>query len=168
MHVVVATSGGVDSATAIGMHLKAGDQVTAVTLDYGQLSVREIHAAQEVTTWYNQQRSTTHPVEHIIIGASGLGPALSWKRAAGIPLSALAPLDPSGDEPTIAITPNRNMIIASIAGGIAWAGNASEVVLGIHAGRPGYPDCTPVFLDTLTALRSVQGMRAPASGIRRC
>ena len=151
MHVVVTTSGGIDSTTTMALRLHSGTRVVAVTLDYGQRNVQEIHAAQSVIEWFNNQPSITHPVEHIIIGASNLGPALAWRSP-----TTLEQLEPLGDgDLTFPVVPNRNMIIASIAGGIAEACGASEVVLGVHTGRPQLPDCTPGFLDDLNrCLRS--------------
>ena len=45
------------------------------------------------------------------------------------------------------VVPNRNMIMLSIAGGVAVADKANRIAIGVHAGDHFiYPDCRPEFI----------------------
>lgn len=138
---VVLASGGVDSTTAIVLRRSLGDEVLAVSVDYGQRHRREIEAAAEVARHYE--------IEHIVVDLAGLAAVLSG--------SALT--DPTVEVPdghytapvmAATVVPNRNAILANVAVGVAVARKAAAVVLGVHAGdHPIYPDCRPEFVDAL-------------------
>lgn len=50
------------------------------------------------------------------------------------------------------VVPNRNMIMLSIAGGVAVALGAQNIAIGVHAGDHFvYPDCRPLFLSLASA-----------------
>lgn len=158
-HTVVVLSGGLDSTVLFCCAMrewftntdkteeKVQNAVTAVTLDYGQRHIREIDAAKKIV----ESLSAEHPdtkTDHVIVRIPNIGTALP---------SALT--DTTIDVPhghyaapsmTATIVPNRNMIIGSIAAGIAVTRGADSVVLGVHAGdHPVYPDCRPEFVTAL-------------------
>jgi len=48
------------------------------------------------------------------------------------------------------VVPNRNMIMASVAAGLAVSSGADTLVLGVHSGDHAiYPDCRPEFINAL-------------------
>lgn len=142
-HTVVVASGGIDSTAAMALHAAAGDNITAVTVDYGQRHRREIDAARQVAEFYD--------ANHLIVTAPALSAVLG-----GSALTDSTVEVPHGHyaAPSMAATvvPNRNAILANIAVGVAIAVKADAVVLGVHAGdHPIYPDCRPAFIDALQA-----------------
>lgn len=157
---VVVLSGGLDSTVALWKELfKAsinGCSVAAVTVDYGQRHHREIDSARAIVSHWEQEsisrREHGRPaasLTHTVINAEGLGAALP-----GSALTDQTIQVPHGHyaAPSMASTvvPNRNMIISSIAGGVATAHGARRLVLGVHAGdHPIYPDCRPEFIEAL-------------------
>jgi 7-cyano-7-deazaguanine synthase len=66
------------------------------------------------------------------------------------------------------VVPNRNMIMLSIATGIAVARGASTVSTAVHAGDHAiYPDCRPTFISLMsqTAQIATEGFHAPGFSI---
>jgi 7-cyano-7-deazaguanine synthase len=48
------------------------------------------------------------------------------------------------------VVPNRNMVMLSMAAGIAISNNCTGLVTGVHAGdHDVYPDCRPEFIEAL-------------------
>jgi len=170
-YAVVVLSGGLDSTVALWSELltatidlrlgptieeRCARGVTAVTVDYGQRHRREISAARAVVECWQAEaahrmsegrRAIT--LDHVIVEAPSLGHVLS-----GSALTDQTIAVPHGHytAPTMVdtIVPNRNMIISSIAAGIAVARKAERLVLGVHAGdHPIYPDCRPEFVQSL-------------------
>jgi 7-cyano-7-deazaguanine synthase len=160
---VVVLSGGLDSTVALWSTLfhtslhNSAERVIAVTVDYGQRHLREIGAAQAIVDWYrlhtpkwvksNEQPKS--PLEHVIIAAPSLGQALPGSaltdRRTAVPHGHYA-----APSMVSTVVPNRNMIIASMAAGVAVAHDADRLVLGVHAGdHPIYPDCRPEFVEAL-------------------
>lgn len=154
---VVVLSGGLDSTVALWWalrHSEPEEKFTALTVDYGQRHVREIAAADAVGNWYRIKAGRDkmlgepeHELDHVIIGAPGLGRALSGSaltdRSVAIPHGHYADANMAAT-----IVPNRNMIIMSMAAGVAIARGASRIVIGVHAGdHPVYPDCRPEFIE---------------------
>jgi 7-cyano-7-deazaguanine synthase len=49
------------------------------------------------------------------------------------------------------VSPNRNMILLSLAGAVAISHGCSTLAYAAHAGdHPIYPDCHPLFFDAMT------------------
>jgi len=134
-------SGGLDSTVLLHELLHAGDEVLALSIDYGQRHRIELEYAQRTV--------------------QKLG--IPWQRA---DLSAVAPLlagssQTSSDiavphghyaEETMKLTvvPNRNMIMLAVAGGWAISVKASRLAYGAHTGDHAiYPDCRPEFVDAM-------------------
>lgn len=142
-HTIVVLSGGIDSTVVMALAKARGDEVTAVTIDYGQRHRREIDAAADVARHYFAR--------HQVVNLAGLAAVLGG--------SALT--DPTVDVPhghyalpsmAATVVPNRNAILANVAVGVAVAVKADSIALGVHAGdHPVYPDCRPAFVDALAA-----------------
>lgn len=147
MKTLIVLSGGADSAT-LAYHLKAtGDELEAVSFDYGQRHKREIESAVVIAGHLG--------INHQVVLLPGLGKLLK-----GSALTDDAVAVPHGhyEEETMrqTVVPNRNTIMLSIAWGIACAGGFEAVALGIHAGDHFiYPDCRPGYVVQLQhALRA--------------
>lgn len=140
--MVAIVSGGMDSVTLAHILKAEGWEGTLLSVDYGQRHSRELQFAHAA--------------------ASDLG--LEWRTAdlTGIThlISSSALTDPDRDvpeghyaEPSMmqTVVPNRNMILLSVAIGLAVDEGAGYVFTGVHAGdHPIYPDCRPEFIEALS------------------
>lgn len=141
MKTVAIFSGGLDSTVMLHQLIGGGDEVLALSVDYGQRHRRELEHARSIAT--------------------DLG--LRWQLA---DLSAIRPLlagssQTSDDVPVPhghyaaenmkqTVVPNRNMIMLAVAAGWAISEKADRVAYGAHAGdHTIYPDCRPEFADAL-------------------
>jgi 7-cyano-7-deazaguanine synthase len=138
--IVVIVSGGMDSVTLVHYMLSLNYNVTMVSFDYGQKHKKELVFARELAREKN--------LNHVVVDLSSLGVHLA---------SALTSPDldvPEGhyaaDNMKATVVPNRNMIMISIAGGIAVAEGAVGVATGIHHGDHAiYPDCRDSFRNSI-------------------
>jgi 7-cyano-7-deazaguanine synthase len=144
---VIINSGGLDSTTLVYRAVFDGYDVITLSFDYGQRHSKELLFAQ----------GTAHRLD------------LEWRR---VDVSFLAPLFsnlgshsvlvnsdhavPDGhyahENMKQTVVPNRNMIMLSIAAGVAISADADIVMAGMHAGDHFiYPDCRPRFVANLNA-----------------
>ncbi|HUG92462.1 MAG TPA: 7-cyano-7-deazaguanine synthase QueC [Planctomycetaceae bacterium] len=141
MKTLAIFSGGLDSTVLIHELLAAGDEVLALSVNYGQRHRVELEHAGRI--------------------AARLG--IEWRLA---DLSAITPLlggssQTSPDVPVPhghytaesmkqTVVPNRNMILLSVAAGWAITRRADRLAYAAHAGdHTIYPDCRPVFVDAM-------------------
>jgi 7-cyano-7-deazaguanine synthase len=135
-------SGGIDSTVLLCQLLANGDDVRAVSIDYGQRhGARELEAASRI--------AAVEGVPHDVVDVSGLAALLPGSSqtdpSVAVPLGHYA--DPSM---RASIVPNRNMILLSAAAAICLAHGGEAVVYGAHAGDSDvYPDCREVFAGAL-------------------
>lgn len=149
MKVVSLLSGGIDSSTLL-YYLKKelNFDVTALTINYGQKHSKEINAARRI--------AFSLGVDWIYIELPELG---KWLKSALTTSDISVPEVPETAEhyDTLAVTvvPNRNMILLSIAAGIAQSIGANAVAYAAHYSDRGvYPDCRAEFVNALeVALR---------------
>jgi len=141
MKTVAVFSGGLDSTVLLRWLLDAGDEVVALSVDYGQRHRRELLHAERI--------------------AARLG--VPWRLA---DLSRIAPLL-AGSSQTSAdiavphghyaeesmkqtVVPNRNMIFLAVAAGWAISLRFDRVAYAAHTGdHTIYPDCRPEFIDAM-------------------
>lgn len=150
MPVIVALSGGMDSATLLGTlcrHYSFKTDICAVTFDYGSKHGRyEQEAANKLATHYGiLSRHYTIDVHNIFQHTRS---ALLC-RGGAIPEGHY-----QTESMTLTVVPGRNLIFASIlsamAESIAMKGETATVYLGVHAGDHAiYPDCRPLFISSL-------------------
>ena len=141
---IVVFSGGMDSATLLHQLVRAGENVTALTVNYGQRHAIEIAQARAFTTWLD--------VDHQVIS---------------LPLRKLVPHEsaltdenltmPSGhytdESMKSTVVPGRNLLLLSLALGHAAGIRARAVAYGAHAGDHAiYPDCRPEFVKAVRCL----------------
>lgn len=141
MKTVAIFSGGLDSTVLIDQLRQAGDEVLALSIDYGQRHRKELEFARRT--------------------AERLG--IEWRLAdlrAITPLLAGSSLT-SADVPVphghyaeasmkATVVPNRNMIMLAVAAGWALSRQCQRVAYGAHAGdHTIYPDCRPAFVEAM-------------------
>lgn len=154
---VVILSGGMDSTTLLHLLVRhCESNVVALSFNYGQKHVRELECAKEQCNFLG--------VEHQIIELPFMSSLLMSTLLAGgadIPSGHYA-------EETMkqTVVPNRNMIMSSIAIGLAQSRKMDFLALGVHAGDHAiYPDCRKEFiaaLDHCAQLSDWHGIRVLA------
>lgn len=132
-------SGGLDSATCLGVARRDGFDCYALSFDYGQRHAVELAAAARVAKHFEAREHRIVKIDLRIFGASALTSDLSVPKhesvkdiGAGIPITYV---------------PARNTIFLSFA--MAWAEvlEASDIFIGVNAiDYSGYPDCRPEFI----------------------
>jgi len=144
MHVVVLSSGGLDSTTLVYYLLKLGHVPHLLYIAYGQRHSKEEEFSRTV--------------------AANLG--LGWTKVElGLVLESSALTNqeleiPSGNYTTeslkVTVVPNRNAIFANIAAAVAADHRAEAIALAVHAGdHPVYRDCRPEFIGGLKKFLSL-------------
>ena len=152
---VVLLSGGLDSATTLGIARADGYECFCLSLDYDQRNRSELAAAARVAKALG---AAEHRVLHLSLGAFG-GSALTDDSIA-VPVG--------GAQPGIPVTyvPARNTIMLSLA--LAWAEvlGSSDIFVGVNSvDYSGYPDCRPEYvaayesMANLATKAAVEGQR---------
>jgi len=138
---VAILSGGLDSCTLVQHLMNDGKEVIALSFDYGQRHKKEL--------WFATAFCGKRGIQHHTIDLSSITPliAVSSLTSSKMPV-------PQGHyaEATMTqtVVPNRNMIMLSIAAGVAVANGAAMIGTGVHGGDHFvYPDCRPEFIDAL-------------------
>lgn len=146
MQIVMGLSGGMDSATLLGLLLEQGYSVHCCIFYYGSKHNEwENRAAQNIINFYQQK---SRPVSGYFVDISGAMDSFQSN------------LLQSGDEipeghytqesMRQTVVPSRNLIMASIMAGIAESIGAQKVALGVHSGDHFiYPDCRTEFVKAL-------------------
>ncbi len=150
---VILVSGGLDSATLLAIARAEGRACVALSADYGQRHRAELGAAARVARALAAERHVIVKVDLRAIGGSAL-------TDDGIDVPG------AGARPGIPITyvPARNMLLLSLAFGLAEVEGAGEVWLGANAvDFSGYPDCRAPFLESFEACAAL-GTKAGAEG----
>lgn len=145
--VVVVLSGGMDSTT-LAYDLAKSDSfalVGAVSINYGQRHAHELLCA--ATTC--DRLGIPHWIVDLTDFGKIVGSASALTGATPVPEGHYAEASMKAT-----VVPNRNMVLLSIAAGIAVANKATLVAYGAHMGDHAiYPDCRPEFAAALnTAL----------------
>jgi len=135
---VVLLSGGMDSATCLGLAVRESPPVHALTVVYGQRHMREIRCARALAGHYGIEK---HSVLDIPIGPL-LDSSLTDRHR---------PLPRAGKRGRTAIpstyVPARNTLLLAAALGYAESHRLARIYLGVNAiDYSGYPDCRPEYL----------------------
>lgn len=155
---VVVLSGGLDSATALGLACEStADQVYAITFDYGQKHGVEIHAAQDLCNHYGVTQSIIPLPEAIFKGG-----VLTTEEE--IPDMRYEDLPSGKMSPTYVPFRNGNLLSMAVAHADSllrkkeWDGtvgmHSATVWAGMHAEDGAgfaYADCTPEFLGAMAS-----------------
>ena len=143
---VVLLSGGLDSATTLGLAITEGYQCHALTVDYGQKHVGELACAARIAAALG---ASSHRVIQVDLGGIG-GSSLTDR-------SMVVARDRTEEEIGTGIpetyVPARNTVLLSLALGYAEVLEALDLFLGVNAvDYSGYPDCRPEFLSAFENL----------------
>jgi 7-cyano-7-deazaguanine synthase len=131
---IVLLSGGLDSATVLAIASQKFD-CHAISFDYGQRGLSEIHAAKGLASRY----AVTHQVIKIDTGVMQ-GSALTDESIA-------VPEQPEEGIP-VTYVPARNTLFLSHALAVAEVMVSQDIFIGVNAvDYSGYPDCRPEFID---------------------
>lgn len=139
--VLLIYSGGMDSSTLLWDILSSGDDVEAVTFDYGQRHSKEIDCAQKMISYINSEGIEVRydiidvkPIFKYIDSSALTNPAIEVPNCGYTEESA-----------KITVVPNRNQILLSIATGIAAARGINKVLYAAHNGDHCLPGSTNIF-----------------------
>jgi len=141
---VVLVSGGLDSATALGIARSEGFSCYALSVDYGQRHIAELEAARRVSRSAGVVEQRTMRVNLAGIGGSALTDS-----------SIAVPESPTVGIP-VTYVPARNTMMLALALGWAEVLGARDIFLGVNVlDSSGYPDCRPEFIAAFEALAAV-------------
>jgi 7-cyano-7-deazaguanine synthase len=132
-------SGGLDSATCLGVAQRDGFDCYALSFDYGQRHVIELAAAARVAKYFHATEHRVAKIDLRVFGASALTDSFTVPKHDSV--------DQIGGGIPITYVPARNTIFLSFA--MAWAEvlGCSDVFIGVNAiDYSGYPDCRPEFI----------------------
>jgi len=141
--IIVVLSGGLDSSVLLHHHLHRNDEVIALSVDYSQRHKKELQ--------YARLQCEEAGVRHEIVDLSSVGRLFTGSSQTDP--NVAVPLGHYEQETMKAtVVPNRNMILLSVALGLAVTHKAAGVSYGAHAGDHAiYPDCRSEFVDALNA-----------------
>lgn len=151
-------SGGLDSTTLVYDMMNRGMEPHLISFDYGQRHKKELEFAANtafkqglrhdvvdltgITHLISKSALTSSIVNHI----EGV-PEFENQHAIEVPEGHYAE-----ENMKLTVVPNRNMIMISIAAGVAVNNGYKVVATGVHAGDHFvYPDCRPRFIDAANA-----------------
>jgi 7-cyano-7-deazaguanine synthase len=139
-------SGGLDSTSLVYDMIQNMWTPLLVSFDYGQRHRKELTFARATAMKLG--------LKHEIVDLTGLTRLISNSALTSTHESANGPIIgvPEGhyaeDNMKATVVPNRNMIMLSIAAGIAVNIGANAIGTGVHAGDHFiYPDCRPDFIE---------------------
>ena len=156
---VVLLSGGLDSATTLGIALGRGFACHALTVDYGQKHAAELECAVQVAQALG---ASSHRVVRIDPGGAG-GSSLTDDT---MPVAKGRSDGEIGAGIPDTYVPARNTVLLALALGHAEVLGALDLFIGVNAvDYSGYPDCRPEFLDAFEKLAGL-ATRAGVEGGR--
>ncbi len=154
MKILVLSSGGVDSSTALALAVKkeGAENVIALSVFYGQRHEKEIQAAKDVAAYYK--------VEQLFLDLSMVFQYSDCSLLEGsknaVPEKSYAEQikETKGEKPVSTYVPFRNGLFLSAAASVALSKGCSVIYYGAHADDSAgfaYPDCSPAFHDAMNA-----------------
>ena len=151
MRALVLFSGGLDSSTCLAMAVKkyGSENVTALSVFYGQKHKKEIEAAQNIAKFYGVELITldlgkifSYSDCSLLEGSSNEIPEGSYEEQ----------LKETNGSPVSTYVPFRNGLFLSSAASIALSKNCSVIYYGVHsddAAGNAYPDCSVDFNEAM-------------------
>lgn len=148
MNVLVLSSGGVDSTTAIGLAIDryGKENVISLSIYYGQKHERELEAATKIAAYYE--------IEHLELNLTKIFEysdcSLLKHSSHEIPHKSYGKQieETGGSAPVSTYVPFRNGMFLSSAASIALSRGCGLIYHGAHADDSAgfaYPDCSPQF-----------------------
>ena len=162
---VLSLSGGMDSSTLLLHLLAQGNEVTALSFDYGQKHSIELERAKDLVDYLNNNPTRLFHHDRAFNGFEEVYPQIKYKviKLDGLAQLLNSSLVTGGDDVPeghyaeenmkATVVPNRNKIFSSIIQAVALSIAESKrtnckIAMGIHAGDHSiYPDCRQEFRD---------------------
>ncbi len=139
---IVLLSGGLDSATVLAIASQEFN-CHALSFNYAQRSLSEIHAAKLLTESF----SASHQIIHIDKGVMA-GSALTDDTIA-VPEEATEGIP-------VTYVPARNTLFLSYALAVAEVMSSQDIFLGVNAvDYSGYPDCRPEYIHAFEVMANL-------------
>jgi 7-cyano-7-deazaguanine synthase len=161
-NAVILLSGGLDSATTLGIAVSEGYACHALSFDYGQRHQREVAAAAALAKHYGVARHVTMRIDLRAFGGSALTADID------VPKDHLGAAAVGGSAIPITYVPARNTVFLAFALAFAETAEAFDIFLGVNAvDYSGYPDCRPEFVrafERVANLGTRAGVEAAAAG----
>jgi len=128
-----------DSTTLLHYLVSKGDEVLAISFDYGQRHRKELE--------YAAKACKKLKVNFRVCDISSVGAFLQGNALTSMEIDV-----PEGhyedESMRLTVVPNRNMIMMSIAGGYAISQACDRLAIAVHGGDHAiYPDCRPIFVE---------------------
>lgn len=152
MKALVLLSGGIDSTTCLGIAVDkyGNDDVTALSVFYGQRHDKELQSAKAVAEYYN--------VKHIELDLTSVFTdadcSLLKTSDKAVPTESYAEqIKKTKGEPVSTYVPFRNGLFLSVAVCVALSNKCKVVYYGAHAddsAGSAYPDCGEEFNNAIT------------------
>jgi 7-cyano-7-deazaguanine synthase len=151
-------SGGMDSTVLVYKLLEEGHVPHLLSFNYGQRHSKELLSAEIIAYELKLQHDIVDltGLTHLINNSALTSPRFEIELQDGSPLGLSGHIGkmievPEGhyaeDNMKKTVVPNRNMIMLSIAAGVAVNNSYKFVATGVHAGDHFvYPDCRPKFI----------------------
>jgi 7-cyano-7-deazaguanine synthase len=158
-NAVCLLSGGLDSATSLGVARRGGFDCYALSFDYGQRHAVELDAARRIAAFFHAREHKIAKIDLRVFGASALTADLAVPKHDSV--------DSIGAGIPITYVPARNTIFLSFA--MAWAEvlECSDIFIGVNAiDYSGYPDCRPEFIQAFEHMANL-ATRAGVEGRTR-
>ena len=142
---VIVLSGGLDSATCMGIAKDEGYKLYPITFSYGQRHTREVEQARKIGEYFTV---TDHKVIEMSflheIGGSALTDTKLELRTSDLEEENIS------KEIPLTYVPARNMIFLALAAAYAEVIGAERIFIGVSAvDYSGYPDCRPDFISSM-------------------
>lgn len=158
-NAVCLLSGGLDSATCLGVARHDGFECYALSFDYGQRHRVELAAASRVAASLGAARHEVARIDLRLFGHSALTDNIPVPkgRSAGQMQSGIP----------VTYVPARNTVFLSFA--LAWAEvlECSDIFIGVNAlDYSGYPDCRPEYIEAFEHMANL-ATRAGVEGRTR-
>lgn len=147
MNVIAVYSGGLDSTVLLYHLLDRGNDVAALSVDYGQRHRRELDHARAVACQLGIEHETAdlRGITHLLGGSSQTDSAID------VPHGHYA-----AESMKVTVVPNRNLILLAVASAWAISRRATCVAYAAHGGDHAiYPDCRPEFAEAVNACLGV-------------
>lgn len=144
---VVLLSGGLDSATVLAIARERGHACHCLTVAYGQRHSAELDAAQSLAAALDAASHRVVSVDLRAIGGSALTGDIDVPKHDPASTEAPASVPHAGSSIPATYVPARNLLMLSLAAGLAEVVAARDIFIGVNAvDYSGYPDCRPDFI----------------------